>query len=88
MIELIKGVSKKIVEINYTNDDYIEKAIFIINPKKSDLPEQVLKAQAKEYLKKVSPKRKKKKLSLKPRGALIAAGIGAVVLCAVLIIFL
>lgn len=67
---MIKGVSKKIVEINYTNDDYVEKAILIMNPEKSDLPERVLEDRAREFLKKVSPSKKKKR-RLRPSAVLI-----------------
>lgn len=50
---MLKGVNKQIVEINYTKDDYIEKAILIINPDKSKLSKELINARADAYMKKI-----------------------------------
>ena len=47
---MIKGVNKQIVEINYTNDEYIQKAILIINPSKSSLDETTIRQKADDYM--------------------------------------
>lgn len=46
----LKGVNKQIVEINYTKNDYVEKAILIINPEKKYLGESIIKNKAQGYL--------------------------------------
>lgn len=47
---MIKGVNKQIVEINYTKNDYIEKAILIINPSKSALSKEIISQKANDYM--------------------------------------
>ena len=63
---MIKGVSKQIVEINYTQDDYVEKAILIINPQKSKLSRELLTQKAGDYMETllpdVQPRRKRFRL--------------------------
>lgn len=50
---MIKGVNKQIIEINDTRDDYIERAILIINPAKSPLSAQAAAQKASQYLQSV-----------------------------------
>lgn len=52
---MVKGVNKQIVEINYTRDEYIEKAILIINPDKSKLPQSLLSQKADNYMQTLLP---------------------------------
>lgn len=52
---MIKGVNKRIVEINYTRDDYIERAILFINPEKARLPKPLLDQKAEAYMKTIIP---------------------------------
>lgn len=47
---MIKGINKQIVEINQTNNDYIEKAILIINPNFANCPKSDIDRNAKMYL--------------------------------------
>lgn len=54
---MIKGVNKQIVEINYTKNDYIEKAILIINPNKSCLPKAIITQKADDYMKTIMNKK-------------------------------
>lgn len=76
---MIKGVNKQIVEINYTKNDYIEKAILIIKPEKSKLPKAFLTQKADSYMQSLLPKSTKyqvplhrKKIFLPVIGILIA----------------
>ncbi|WMJ22258.1 hypothetical protein RBG61_09685 [Paludicola sp. MB14-C6] len=57
----VKGVNKQIVEINYTRDDYVQKAILIINPDKNHLGEKILNQKAHSYMDKLQPPKPKKK---------------------------
>lgn len=50
MVNSLKGVSKQIIEINYTRDDYVQKAILIINPEKNHLAKNVITQNAQNYL--------------------------------------
>lgn len=47
---MIKGVNKRIIEINNTENVFIEKAILFINPKLNNINEKDILAQAKKYL--------------------------------------
>lgn len=52
---MIKGVNKKIIEINDTDNIYFEKAILYIRPKMSDIPQNHLIKEANFYLEKNIP---------------------------------
>ncbi|MDK2802589.1 MAG: hypothetical protein KFW09_04350 [Oscillospiraceae bacterium] len=47
---MIKGVNKNIVEIKNTQNDYIERAIFFINPNFESVDEKKIIEQTKLYL--------------------------------------
>lgn len=50
VVNSLKGVSKQIIEINYTRDDYVQKAILIINPDKNHLSKSVINQNAQNYM--------------------------------------
>lgn len=50
---MIKGVSKQIVEINCTRNDYVERAFLVIRPEKSALPARYVSQKAAQYLQEV-----------------------------------
>lgn len=50
MLDLIKGVNKSIIEINNTENDYIQKAILFVNPKFNNINETQIILKAKEYI--------------------------------------
>ncbi|NLP26143.1 MAG: hypothetical protein GX365_02170 [Clostridiales bacterium] len=58
---MIKGVNKKIVEINNPKSIYFEKAILYIRPNMSDIPAKLLSQEAQNYLKSIFPPEKKNK---------------------------
>lgn len=49
-IVMIKGVNKKIVEINRTGNEYIEKAILILNPKMECEDKNFIRKNAEDFL--------------------------------------
>ncbi|MBZ4670608.1 MAG: hypothetical protein JG769_912 [Oscillospiraceae bacterium] len=55
---MIKGVNKRIVEINNTQNEYFEKAILYIKPEKSSMPQRELSEEAINYLNSLGFKRK------------------------------
>lgn len=76
---MIKGVNKKIIEVNHTDSIYFEKAVFYLRPEVRELPTEISRAEAKKYISRISPEiRRKKRFSVKiiiPVIALVAAGI-------------
>ena len=90
---MIKGVNKQIVEINYTRDDYIERAILFINPEKSKLPKPLLDRKAEAYMKTLLPekppsRRKGRRLNRSALLLALAAGLLTALLAALLIFLL
>lgn len=51
---MLKGVNKTVVEINNTENDYIEKAILFISPQKQNIGEIMINHNAKKYLNSLS----------------------------------
>lgn len=57
---MIKGVNKRIIEINNPENDYFEKAILFINSSKLQEPEPILKRSADIYFKNLQAKQAKR----------------------------
>lgn len=61
---MLKGVNKSVVEINNTENDYIEKAILFIKPDKQDSHLAIINLNANKYLNSLCPTRLSKKKSV------------------------
>lgn len=76
---MIKGVNKKIIEVNRTDSIYFEKAVFYLRPEVRELPVEISRAEAEKYISRIIPEvRRKKRFSGKiiiPVIALVIAGI-------------
>lgn len=57
---MIKGVSKKVLEINNPQSLYFEKAVLYLKPNLSSISYKLLRAEAEEMLKDLSPKSQRK----------------------------
>ena len=79
---MIKGVNKKIIEINHTDSIYFEKAVFYLRPEVRELPTEVSRAEAEKYISMIVPElRRKKRLKVIPFLVLFAiAGIITILL--------
>ena len=82
---MIKGVNKQIVEINYTRDDYIEKAILIVNPSKAAMGRAELTRHAEDYMQKLLGKAKPPSRRFRRR-LLLWLALGLLVLAGVLLL--
>ena len=47
---MIKGVNKKIIEINNPESIYFEKAVFYLRPEVMELPQQVAEEEIERYI--------------------------------------
>ncbi len=56
---MIKGVNKKVLEINNPQSLYFEKAVLYIKPNMTNVSYKLMRAEAQEMLKKVSPQKRK-----------------------------
>lgn len=54
---MIKGVNKRIVEINNPQNEYFEKAILYIRPSKQSVPQKELNIEAMDYLNRLGRKK-------------------------------
>lgn len=61
---MIKGVNRKIIEVNRTDSIYFEKAVFYLRPEVRELPTEISRAEAEKYISQIIPEvRRKKKFS-------------------------
>ena len=60
---MLKGINRRIIEINKTNNDYFEKAILFVKSDKAGCSQQILKGQADLFLNEL-PKKEKKSVSI------------------------
>lgn len=56
---MIKGVNKKVLEINNPQSVYFEKAVFYLKPNMTCAPEKLMKREADELIHNLSPKQHK-----------------------------
>lgn len=53
---MLRGINRRIIEINKTDNEFFEKAILFVRPDKFDYSHQKLSAQAESYLNSISRK--------------------------------
>lgn len=60
---MIKGVNKKIIEINNPESIYFEKAVFYLRPEVMEIPQQVAEEEIERYISRlgISSHRRKSK---------------------------
>lgn len=54
---MVKGVHKKIIEVNHPDSLYFERAVFYLKPGITQLPQQLSQADADAILSEISPKK-------------------------------
>ncbi|MBE6845491.1 MAG: hypothetical protein E7508_07250 [Ruminococcus sp.] len=62
---MIKGVNKKVLEINNPQSIYFEKAVLYLKPNMTCVPEKLLRREADELINGISPKERKCALYVK-----------------------
>lgn len=85
-IKMVKGVHKKIIEINHPGGDYFEKAVFYLRPGVSQLPPELAEAAARMMLEEFVPQ--KHGVSIRRKIAVIAgcaAAAAIIAICAVML---
>ncbi|MGN0675991.1 MAG: hypothetical protein ACI4KG_09575 [Oscillospiraceae bacterium] len=81
---MIKGVNKRVVEITSTDHEYFEKAVLYVRADKSGTPENIINEEAREYIGKIVPIKKKSEVSLALK--LSAAAVIVILLLALCLI--
>ncbi len=78
---MIKGVNKKVLEINNPQSLYFEKAVLYLKPNMSSVSCKLVRAEAEQMIRSMSPKKPK---SLVLRRSVIAAAAFASGFCGAL----
>lgn len=81
---MIKGVNKRVIEITGTDHEYFEKAVLYVKAEKSGASAEKLGEEAREYLGRIVPVKRKREIPLVFK---LAAASAALVLI-LLVIFL
>lgn len=58
---LLKGVNKRVIEINNPDGEYFERAILFVKPEKNETPPEKLSQLAKSYVDNVDEKSTKRR---------------------------
>ena len=86
---MIKGVNKKVVEINNPRSIYFERAVFYLKPNMSLMPEKLISREADEFIRELAPERRKKaalwKIVIGVSLGISAVSITALILAALLL---
>ncbi|HRR76474.1 MAG: hypothetical protein IJK31_11070 [Ruminococcus sp.] len=72
---MIKGVTKRIIEINIPDSIYFEKAVFYLRANVRTLPPQVSENEAGRYICRIDPGCCKKKLHILSGRLIIRSGL-------------
>lgn len=75
---MIKGVNKRVVEITSTDHEFFEKAVLYVKADKSGVPKEKINEEAREYLDRIVPVKRKAVFSLAAKLVLAACGAFAV----------
>jgi len=83
---MIKGVNKKIIEINNPESIYFEKAVFYLRPEVIELPQAVAEEEIERYISHLGIASQKKRRKNKILNAVLLCI--PVILSAILIVFI
>jgi hypothetical protein len=60
---MIKGVNKRVIELNGIDSDFFDKALLYVKSERSITPEDRLDLEARAFLRTIAPKRKQSDLA-------------------------
>lgn len=84
---MIKGVTKKIIEINNPDSIYFEKAVFYLRPNVRELPQEVSRSEAQRYIAKLGLEYNRNRRKSSMWGKIILSVITIVFAAALIFIF-
>lgn len=84
---MIKGVTKKIIEINNPDSIYFEKAVFYLRPNVRELPQEISRAEAQRYIAKLGLEYNRKRRKSSMWGKIILSAVTVVFAAALIFIF-
>jgi hypothetical protein len=60
---MIKGVNKRVIELNGIDSDFFDKALLYIKPEHAITPEEKLDLSARAFLRTIAPRKKAKSIA-------------------------
>lgn len=81
---MLKGINRRIIEINKTNNDYFEKAILFVKSEKIGCPQQTLTSQANLFLQDLQQSEKKNINKMRLVSYMLVAILSLVVIATIL----
>jgi len=87
LMEMLKGINRRIIEINRTNNEYFEKAILFVRSEKLNSAVQVLSKEAEAYLKNLPIPQKNYSYLKKRAIAIILGAFGIIILAFCIVLF-
>ncbi|MCI7350711.1 MAG: hypothetical protein MSH60_08170 [Ruminococcus sp.] len=76
---MIKGVNRRVIEINSTESDYFEKAVLYLRPGSDELPPKLLNDEAASYLQRITGSRGRRRVMTAAEIAGLSSALTAVV---------
>lgn len=83
---MVKGVNKKIIEVNNPDSIYFEKAVFYLKPEVQRLPDEVSEREIERYIRKIIPETDYRKNKIKKGRIIIYTAI--VLMIILLVVFI
>ena len=78
---MVKGVQKKIIEVNRPDSLYFERAVFYLKPGVTKLPQQLSQADADALLREAAPERAEKRFWLRTLLLVLLSCLGTAAVC-------
>lgn len=75
---MVKGVNKKIIEVNNPDSIYFEKAVFYLKPGVHILPDEIAEREIDRYIAKSGLSQRRERISLKTGKIIIFSALIAV----------
>jgi hypothetical protein len=85
---MIKGVTKKIIEINNPDSIYFEKAVFYLRPNVRELPQEVSRAEAQRYIARLGLEYNRKRRKSSICGKIVLSAVSLIFAAALIFIFI
>lgn len=76
---MVKGVNKKIIEVNNPDSIYFEKAVFYLRPEVRTLPDEIARHEIDRYVSTMGLSKKRYVISLKTGRIIIFSALIAVI---------
>ena len=82
---MVKGVQKKIIEVNHPDSLYFERAVFYLTPGVTQLPQQLSRADADALLREAAPDKAEKRFWLRTVLLVLLSCLGTAAVCLLLL---